>query len=384
MKILHLSNVIGENEGGGVHEVVANLYKYQKKIQHEPHIWYPGSDEDANSIREDEHIKALPTFGNLKYGLIKDIFHSIPVEITEYDILHQHGIWMPISLYSKKIREKAKIKGVVQPHGYLDPFRLNISKYKKLLAYNLFEKSNLKSANVLVACAHNEAYELKKLFPKKDISVIPNGVSLEFFNVQRSLNSYVNSKKRMLFLSQIIPVKGIERVLRGIHSIGISKFSNWEFVIAGYENVNYKDFLIKTIDQLNLKSIVSFVGPKFGQNKIDLYDSASVFILPSFSEGGPISIIEALARGVPVITTKGTSWKELNTYNCGFWVDNSEEGIKIGLLNLLKTSDNELIEMGNRGKELVESKYLWNKTTLKTIELYEWVLNGGAKPDSFI
>ena len=188
----------------------------------------------------------------------------------------------------------------------------------------------------------------------------------------------------MLFLSQIIPVKGIERVLRGIHSIGTSKFSNWEFIIAGYENVSYKDFLIKTIDHLNLKNIVSFVGPKFGQNKIDLYDSASVFILPSFSEGRPISIIEALARGVPAITTKGTPWEELNTYNCGFWVDNNEKGIKIGLLKLLETSDNELIEMGKRGRELVESKYLWNKTSLKTIELYEWVLNGGAKPDSFI
>ena len=136
----------------------------------------------------------------------------------------------------------------------------------------------------------------------------------------------------MLFLSQIIPVKGIERVLRGIHSIGSSKFSNWEFVIAGYENVSYKDFLIKTIDRLNLKSLVSFVGPIFGQNKIDLYDSASVFILPSFSEGRPISIIEALARGVPAITTKGTPWEELNTYNCGFWVENSEEGIKTGLI----------------------------------------------------
>ena len=72
------------------------------------------------------------------------------------------------------------------------------------------------------------------------------------------------------------------------------------------------------------------------------------------------------------------------TYNCGFWVDNSEEGIKNGLLKLLKTSDNELIEMGKRGKELVENKYLWEKITLKTIELYDWVLNSGTKPDSFI
>ena len=384
MKILHLSNVIGENKGGGVHEVVSNLYKNQIRLGHEPHIWHPGNEEDANSIREDEHIKALPTFGNSKYGLIKGIFHSIPHEITDYGIIHQHGIWMPLSIYSCKLSKKTNLKVVIQPHGYLLRNSLNLSKYKKLLAFNLYEKSNLKSATALVACAMDEALKLKEMFPDQDVAIIPNGVSSKFFNAPISLNNHSNSKKRMLFLSQIIPVKGIERVLRGIHSIGINKFSNWEFILAGYENVSYKNFLTKTIDHLNLKSLVSFVGPKVGQNKIDLFDSSKVFILPSYSENFGIVVAEALARGVPVITTKGTPWEELNTNNCGFWVDNSEEGIHNALLKLLETTDIELIEMGKRGKELVENKYLWNKTTLKTIELYEWVLNGAPKPDFII
>ena len=68
MKILHLSNVIGECKGGGVHEVVSNLYRYQKIEQHEPHIWYPGSDKDADSIRLDSNIKGLPTIGSSKFG----------------------------------------------------------------------------------------------------------------------------------------------------------------------------------------------------------------------------------------------------------------------------------------------------------------------------
>jgi glycosyltransferase involved in cell wall biosynthesis len=384
LRILHLSNVIGEHKGGGVHEVVSNLYTNQKRLQHEPHIWYPGPDEDADSIRLDDNIKGLSTYCDSKYGFVKILFGSVNHDIDKFDIVHQHGIWKPLSIYSRKIRKCNELKAVIQPHGYLLEHSYNLSKYKKFIAFNLFEKSNLKNANVLIACAMHEALVLKKMFPHQEIAIISNGVSLEFFNAQTNLDNYSNSKKRMLFLSQIIPVKGIERVLRGIHSIGSSKFSNWEFIIAGYENVSYKDFLIKTIDNLNLNNLVSFVGPIFGQNKIDLYDSASVFILPSFSEGRPISIIEALARGVPAITTKGTPWEELNKNNCGFWVDNSEDGIKIALLKLLKTSDNELIEMGKRGKELVESKYLWNKITVKTIELYEWVLNGGTKPDFFI
>jgi len=103
MKILHLSNVIGSQKGGGIHEVVANFYKNQKLLGHEPHIWYPGFENDADSIRLDGNIKSLPTYGDTKYGLIKGIFKKIPEEIDSFDIIHQHGIWMPISIYNKKI-----------------------------------------------------------------------------------------------------------------------------------------------------------------------------------------------------------------------------------------------------------------------------------------
>jgi len=384
MKILHLSNVIGEKKGGGVHEVVSNLYKYQKNLSHEPHIWYPGSNEDADSIRVDENIKCLPTFGNSNYGFIKGIFHSIPASIEQFDIMHQHGIWMPMSLYSHKIRRKSNLKAVIQPHGYLLPYSLSLSKYKKQLAFGLFEKSNLRAATILVACANEEAIRLKEIFPNKDVAIIPNGVSKEFLNAKPSKKSYSNSKKRMLFLSQIIPVKGLERVFRGMNAIGINKFSNWEFIIAGYENLNYRAFLNKTIKQLNLNKIVRFVGPKFGQDKLDLVDNSAVFILPSFNENYGIVVAEVLARGVPVLTTKGTPWEELETHNCGFWVDNSDEGIKSGLQKLLKIPEKELKAMGKRGKELVECKYLWNEQALKTIELYHWVIRGGSKPNFII
>ena len=138
------------------------------------------------------------------------------------------------------------------------------------------------------------------------------------------------------------------------------------------------------IDELKLNKLVKFVGPKFGQEKIHLFDNSDVFVLPSFSEGSPLVVLEALSRGVPVLTTKGAPWQELNTHRCSFWVDNDNDGIETGLLKILETTELELFEMGKRGRELVERKYLWNKTILNTIELYKWVTNGGVKPDFFI
>ena len=194
MKILHLSNIIGEKNGGGVHEVVSNLYKCQKILKHEPHIWYPGSNKDADSIRLDKNIVGLETYGSNSIGIVKKIFASI--DSNKFDILHQHGIWKPISLLSKKFRKKSNIKSVIQPHGYLDPFRLNISKYKKKLAYYFYEHSNLNEADAIVACSIDEGEKLKKIFSHKDIAVIPNGISSEFFNQSKS-GIQIKDKKYM-------------------------------------------------------------------------------------------------------------------------------------------------------------------------------------------
>jgi glycosyltransferase involved in cell wall biosynthesis len=384
MKILHLSNIIGERKGGGVHEVVSNFYKYQKKEGHEPHIWYPGLDKDADSIRLDGNIKGLSTIGNSKFGLVSEIFKPIPKNINNFDIIHQHGIWMPISLLSKKIKKKSKVKFVIQPHGYLEPFRMEISKYKKKAIFNIYEKSNLLNSACIIACSKDEGFKLKKMFPDNEIAVIPNGVSLDFYNEPFSIHNNPKDKKRMLFLSQIIPIKGLERLFEIIAKMGVENFSEWELLIVGYEDKNYVKFLKNMVLELKLEKIVSFVGPKFGKDKVEIFDSADVFIFPSFNENYGIVIAEALSRGLPVIATKGTPWEELNSSKCGFWVDNTKEGIEAGLVKLLQMPQSELKKMGLRGRDLIKNKYLWNKSTLKTIQLYDWVLSGGVKPNFFI
>ena len=78
MKVLHLSNVIGEHKGGGVHEVVSNFYKYQRRLPCEPHIWYPGYPTDLKNIREDANIKTLFPVGNPKFGFFTELIKRIP------------------------------------------------------------------------------------------------------------------------------------------------------------------------------------------------------------------------------------------------------------------------------------------------------------------
>lgn len=380
--ILHLTNTYGAERGGGVHEVVSNFYKYQKQNGLNPTIWYPEETDLQNVLDKNHSIKSLPTYNFYNYSVLKGIFGETTKEASEFDIIHQHGIWTTMSLFSKRLSKKNRIKLVIQPHGFLEPYRLNISKYKKKLAFYLYEKSNLTNCSALIACSDDEGIKLKKLFPNQHVAVIYNGIGDNFFRAKSQKAQ--NKNKKILFLSQIIPVKGLDRLFKIISDIDRNLLNEFEFVIAGYGLQEYIDSLKKLAIKLRIQDLIKFIGPIHGQEKINIYDNSDFFILPTYSENYGIVVAEALARGLPVITTKGTPWSELNSSNSGLWVENTDEGLRNGLMKMLTMPESNKRTMRKNGRELIENKYLWEKTSLRTLELYEWIIFGGTKPDFII
>ena len=380
MKILHLSNVYDNKSGGGIHEVVSNLFVNQKNVHMEPHIWFFGGH--TTQIESIENIKPLKFLGNKKFGLIKKLFCKKTKELYQFDLIHQHGIWLTNSLLTIQLKNKYSIPTIIQPHGFLEPYSFSISKIKKRIVWNLFEKRNLKNADVLVACSKKEAINLKKIFPHSTIAIIPNGVSTEFFLAKNSVQ--FKDSKIMLFLSRIHPSKGLERFLLEVYKLGKNYFKDWHIIIAGNDELNHTEYLVKLATDLEIDELISFPGPKYKQEKIDLISNADIFILPTFTENFGIVVAESLARGVPVMTTTGAPWSDLIKNKCGFWVDNSPEGIREGLMSVMGTSESELRKMGERGKRLIKNKYLWPSVNETTNKLYQWLLFKGEKPDIFL
>ena len=132
---------------------------------------------------------------------------------------------------------------------------------------------------------------------------------------------------------------------------------------------------------------VIFTGPAFGEEKDRLLRQASAFILPSFSEGLPMSVLEAWSYGLPVLMTDHCNLPAGFAANAALRIGTDAESIAEGLRELfaLPTTDHgqrttSLISIGRNGRALVERQFTWPQVAAQMKEVYEWLLGGGPKP----
>lgn len=151
--------------------------------------------------------------------------------------------------------------------------------------------------------------------------------------------------------------------------------------VAGKEEGNHHAEVEALVSRLGLQSRVRFLGPLSSQDKRNAYAAASVFVLPSYSEGAPAAIVEALGAGVPVIATRACPWEELVSEQCGWWADTSVEGLSHSLACALAGREEDLRATGLRGQCLVERKYTWHRVAQRVAAVYGWLLGKGQKPD---
>lgn len=361
MKILHIANCGGELEGGGIYQVAKNLFLQQKSENHEVKLIYPSNRREPKK----DNIEAIYNFGNNISLIFNKIFFK---KLEKFDIVHQHGVFLFTSILSI-LYSLTKTPVIIQPHGLISKFRTKGS-IKKFLSLLLIENLNFKLAKaIIVTCKEEENY-LRSRFPNAKIFLIPNGINLDEFNNDLISKENLVSKK-IIFLSKISPVKGLERLFEAISHINKKKLDNWKIEIAGTDDFYMVDNLKKKCIEFGFDDLITFCGPKSGIDKIKFLKQGTVFVLPSFDENFGIVVLESLACGVPVMTTKGTPWEDLDKFNCGWWVDNTIEGIE-NCINQILDTDIEILEnMGLNGTKLVKKKYDWKIINLSFVSLYK-------------
>ena len=255
----------------------------------------------------------------------------------------------------------------------LDKWALDNNKFYKKLALELFERANLNSASCIHALCEQEYIDIRKIAPDVPIAIIPNGINL--INLQFHTRTHA-PQKTLLFLGRIHPKKGLENLIRAWK---IANY-NWLLVIAGPDENNHMVQLSQLIVDLNLEETVKLVGPKFENDKAILLSNADAFILPSFSEGLPMSILEAWSYSLPVLMTPQCNLPDGFEMKSAIKIQPEIDSIVHGLNYLFSMDEVDLNNMGLNGYNLVSERYTWESVAKKMTELYDWVLGKTDEP----
>jgi glycosyltransferase involved in cell wall biosynthesis len=117
-----------------------------------------------------------------------------------------------------------------------------------------------------------------------------------------------------------------------------------------------------------------------GSLKWSALAAATVFVLPSYSEGLSVSVLEALGMGLPVIISEQCNLPEVSTRGCGWVIRPAVNELEAALRDCLRTSNADRGRMGRRGRGLVSEKYSWPVVGSQMASVYKWML-GGPRPE---
>lgn len=300
---------------------------------------------------------------------------------ADVNLLHGHGLWQMSVHQMSKIARERQIPYIITPRGMLEPWALSQGRLKKQLALKLFQYNDLVKASCIHATAPMEVESIRNLGLNNPIAMIPNGIDLENY----PLKSFSEEKsKTILFLSRIHPKKGIELLIDAWEKLEAETKKSWQIKIAGNGEQIYIDKLEALIRNKGLQNSIQIIGSQFGDDKINCYHNADLFVLPTYSENFGIVVAESLACGTPVITTKGAPWEELETQQAGWWIDRNVETLKKALQISMQLSSQERYKMGLNGRKLIEDQYSITSVANKMIHLYQWLLKKNDKPDFVI
>ena len=345
--------------------------------------------EDCCSAEDLAHWEDLPltilqtrgpsTFG-FSPGLVSALTHA------NLDVLHTHGIWMYPSVAATKWRLSQRGPTLVSPRGMLDVWATQRSALKKRIAGWLYEGAHLSGAACIHALCEPEYRAIRAYGLRNPVAIIPNGVDLPVLESPFPPPDWAArlpaNRLTLLFLGRIHPKKGLANLLQAWAVARAKRGADkWHLVIAGWDQVKHEAELRCQVHKLGLRDSVSFVGPQFGEEKVRSLAWADAFVLPSFSEGLPMAVLEAWSCCLPVLITPECNLPEGFASGASLAISPEVGSIQRGLEELFAMSEDARLEMGRHGRLLAEDRFSWPAIADRMRSVYSWLLGMGPKPD---
>ncbi len=154
--------------------------------------------------------------------------------------------------------------------------------------------------DVVVVLAQVELRAYREFVPDQEVVALPNGIDCRPYSVVPTVQSTPDRALQLVYIGRIAREKGLYETMQGLrlaHELGVDA----RLIVAGSGPEEPR--LRRYAQALGIAPRVCFVGPISGTDKVKLLFGADVMVLPSYSEGLPYALLEAMAAGIPVIAT---------------------------------------------------------------------------------
>lgn len=363
MNILMLiSTPFPPEEGIGFH--VYYLSKNLMKMNHQVTIITRGSYKLETDTYENIKIIRVPFIPIYPFHVkLHGIFVNRLINKLEgtFDIIHIHNPLVPkintklpivLTMHSS-IVEHTKSMELVDSKSFLSKI------LGKTISYKL-SKNLMNSSNIVLTVSESVADQIKHYYKFDKVEVIPNGVDIVKFHPSKMKGNYI------LYVGRLGHGKGIFNLLDA-SKIWHNK-TDVKLLLAGKGELEQKIKKKIEVDKLN----VNLVGHIDQKELVKLFANAKLFVFPSLYEGMPTALLEAMASGLPIITTSVSGCKDLivDGYNGILIPPNSPNKLSEAVMQCLN-NPNRCIKMGSNARTTAETSYAWSNIAIKIENIYK-------------
>jgi glycosyltransferase involved in cell wall biosynthesis len=303
------------------------------------------------------------TFGMRAYKYLKNKFHK-------YDIIHDnqslsYGLWA----IKKKIPTIATIHHPITVDLNIavksEPVLWKKLKHLRWYSFLGMQKKVTKTLPHIITVSECAQHDISKEFciPKNRFTVIPNGINTDLFYPMPEIKRREN--RIIVTNSADTPLKGLCYLLQSVAEI--SKNKKVELIVIGAPKKNGK--ILRQIKKLKIGSFVTFTGRISDEEFVRQYAKATVAVIPSVYEGFGLPAGEAMACGVPVISTTGGALPEV-VGDAGILVPPADPSALTNAITKVLNTPDLAEQLSIAGYQRVQNHLTWHAAAQKTVDAY--------------
>lgn len=373
MRISHICPFVGEQMGGS-ERYVSSISKMQSK-EHDVHVYTTTLYPKRVGINEVDGVTYHRFYSPLVIWNINPLcFMLRDLLKSDTDIFHIHSHLYTLSNQAIIAKLTTHRKALLQLHGGMGnvPYRTSWSHHAAKLVYDrTVGKFTIENSDIVASVSRSDLSYVGCHFniPEHRLRYVPNAVNAKVFKPGGS--SKESSVTTLLYLGDLEAWKGVGSLVHWI-----SRMEPWEGRRLKFQFVgqgSYLPHLLALQKKVNsaCNSIeVEVLGPINHSNVPDIIRKASALILPSYWEGMPTVVLEAMASGTVTICTRvGDIPKVIQHLSTGLLINRSSIDFQKALSTILFDMNN-VKRITENARKLVEQEFSLDKVNLILNDLY--------------